>query len=66
MQKTATAVAHCKQGNGIMKVNGRPLHLMEPATLRYKVSLFVSFFYDLYFVYIYIYIVGGATASAGT
>ena len=54
MQKTATAVAHCKQGNGIMKVNGRPLHLMEPATLRYKVSLFVSFFYDLYFVYIYI------------
>jgi small subunit ribosomal protein S16e len=36
-KKTATAVAHCKQGNGIMKVNGKPLHLMEPATLRYKV-----------------------------
>lgn len=64
MQKTATAVAHCKQGNGIMKVNGRPLHLMEPATLRYKVSLFVSFV--LFVFCIYIYIVGGATASAGT
>ena len=38
LQKTATAVAHCTQGNGIIKVNGKPLHLMEPATLRYKVG----------------------------
>lgn len=30
-------MAHCKQGNGIIKVNGKPLHLIEPATLRYKV-----------------------------
>lgn len=55
-------MAHCKQGNGIMKVNGRPLHLMEPATLRYKVSIFVSF---VLFVFC-VYIVGGAAASAGT
>ena len=39
-QKTATAVAHCKQGNGLIKVNGKPLHLVQPATLRYKVSLY--------------------------
>lgn len=37
LQKTATAVAHCKEGNGLIKVNGFPLHLVEPATLRYKV-----------------------------
>nr|ABX44789.1 putative 40S ribosomal protein RPS16 [Flustra foliacea] len=35
-KKTATAVSHCKRGNGLMKVNGRPLELVEPATLRYK------------------------------
>ena len=38
LKKTATAVAHCKQGNGLIKVNGFPLHLVEPAPLRYKVS----------------------------
>lgn len=43
IQKTATAVAHCKQGNGIMKVNGKPLHLMEPATLRIKVIAIVLY-----------------------
>eukprot|EP00128_Syssomonas_multiformis_P008368 Colp12_sorted_trinity150504_noHs@35195 len=36
-KKTATAVAYCKQGNGVLKVNGVPLELVEPATLRYKV-----------------------------
>ncbi len=36
-QKTATAVAHCKRGNGLVKVNGRPLELIEPEMLRYKV-----------------------------
>lgn len=35
-KKTATAVAYCKQGNGLMKVNGRPLELWEPQMLRYK------------------------------
>ena len=37
VQKTATAVAHCKQGNGLIKVNGRPLDLVEPVILRAKV-----------------------------
>ena len=37
-KKTATAVAHCKEGNGLIKVNGFPLHLVEPATLRYKLE----------------------------
>ncbi|MDK2413237.1 40S ribosomal protein S16, partial [Aphanizomenon sp. 202] len=35
-KKTATAVAHCKRGNGLIKVNGRPLELVEPRTLQYK------------------------------
>eukprot|EP00064_Thunnus_orientalis_P019079 superscaffoldBa00004618_g19189 len=35
-KKTATAVAHCKRGNGLIKVNGRPLEMVEPATLQYK------------------------------
>ncbi|XP_068673678.1 small ribosomal subunit protein uS9-like [Montipora capricornis] len=37
-KKTATAVAFCKRGNGLLKINGFPLHLVEPATLRYKVQ----------------------------
>ena len=36
-KKTATAVAHCKQGQGLIKVNGQPLSLVEPAVLRFKV-----------------------------
>uniref|UniRef100_A0A8C4M7K5 Small ribosomal subunit protein uS9 n=1 Tax=Equus asinus TaxID=9793 RepID=A0A8C4M7K5_EQUAS len=40
-KKTATAVAHCKRGNGLIKVNGRPLEMIEPRTLQYK-SLAVS------------------------
>nr|ACO13777.1 40S ribosomal protein S16 [Esox lucius] len=35
-KKTATAVAHCKRGNGLIEVNGRPLEMIEPATLQYK------------------------------
>eukprot|EP00127_Corallochytrium_limacisporum_P001510 Clim_evm8s62 gene=Clim_evmTU8s62 len=35
-KKTATAVAYCKQGNGLIKVNGVPLELVEPAILRIK------------------------------
>merc|ERR1712189_39693 len=34
--KTATAVAHCKRGNGLIKVNGRLLEHIEPRTLQYK------------------------------
>jgi len=36
-KKTATAVAHCKAGKGLIKVNGRPLGLVEPQILRFKV-----------------------------
>ncbi len=36
-KKTATAVAHCKQGKGLVKVNGKPLSLVEPQILRFKV-----------------------------
>ncbi|CAI4222952.1 unnamed protein product [Auanema sp. JU1783] len=37
-KKTATAVAHCKQGRGLLKVNGRPLEHMEPQILRLKLQ----------------------------
>ncbi|XP_039258314.1 small ribosomal subunit protein uS9-like [Styela clava] len=37
-KKTATAVAHCKRGNGIVKVNGKPIDVLQPATLRYKIE----------------------------
>ncbi|EDV28678.1 40S ribosomal protein S16 [Trichoplax sp. H2] len=36
-KKTATAVAYCKEGRGSIKVNGAPLELVQPETLRYKV-----------------------------
>ena len=36
-QKTATAVAHCKQGKGLIKINGRPTKEIEPRILREKV-----------------------------
>ena len=37
-KKEATAVAHCKRGVGLIKVNGRPLDLMQPESLRMKVQ----------------------------
>merc|ERR1712200_311572 len=37
-KKTATAVAFCKRGRGMIRVNGRPLDLVEPVTLRMKVQ----------------------------
>ncbi|CAI2176739.1 3652_t:CDS:2 [Funneliformis geosporum] len=36
-KKTATAVAHCKRGKGLIKINGSPIHLVEPEILRSKV-----------------------------
>ncbi|KAK6524819.1 40S ribosomal protein S16 [Arthrobotrys megalospora] len=36
-KKTATAVAHCKAGKGLVKVNGSPLSLVQPEILRFKV-----------------------------
>lgn len=35
-KKTATAVALCRRGKGILKVNGRPLDMVEPQVLKYK------------------------------
>eukprot|EP01023_Acetabularia_acetabulum_P025301 TRINITY_DN24241_c0_g1_i1.p2 TRINITY_DN24241_c0_g1~~TRINITY_DN24241_c0_g1_i1.p2 ORF type:complete len:171 (+),score=25.46 TRINITY_DN24241_c0_g1_i1:75-515(+) len=35
-KKTAVAVAHCKVGRGILKLNGQPLELIKPDILRYK------------------------------
>mmetsp|Transcript_28253 Transcript_28253/g.37600 ORF Transcript_28253/g.37600 Transcript_28253/m.37600 type:complete len:144 (+) Transcript_28253:78-509(+) len=35
-KKTATAVAFCKQGRGLIKVNGQPIENLEPEVLRYK------------------------------
>jgi len=36
-KKTATAVAYCKTCSGILKVNGRPLELVEPKILQFKI-----------------------------
>lgn len=36
-KKTATAVAQCKAGKGMVRVNGIPLELVQPETLRLKV-----------------------------
>ena len=38
-QKTAIAVSYCKRGRGIIKINGCPIELVEPETLRYKVHV---------------------------
>ena len=35
-KKNATAVATCTEGCGFIKVNGKPLNIMEPETLRLK------------------------------
>ncbi|KFX87860.1 hypothetical protein O988_09259 [Pseudogymnoascus sp. VKM F-3808] len=35
-KKTATAVAQCKAGKGLVKVNGKPLNLIQPEILRFK------------------------------
>mmetsp|Transcript_26446 Transcript_26446/g.39258 ORF Transcript_26446/g.39258 Transcript_26446/m.39258 type:complete len:146 (+) Transcript_26446:2-439(+) len=36
-KKTATAVAYCKKGSGMIKVNGSPISLLQPEVLRLKV-----------------------------
>jgi len=35
--QTATAVAYCKTGKGLIKVNGSPINLVQPEILRFKV-----------------------------
>merc|ERR1739848_553115 len=37
-KKTASAVALCKKGQGLIKVNGRPLDKIEPECLRLKLQ----------------------------
>merc|ERR1712058_140309 len=37
-KKTATAVAYCKRGKGLIKVNGRPLELVQPTALSFKLQ----------------------------
>ncbi|KDQ12872.1 hypothetical protein BOTBODRAFT_34020 [Botryobasidium botryosum FD-172 SS1] len=36
-KKTATAVAHAREGRGLVRVNGSPINLVQPEILRYKV-----------------------------
>jgi len=36
-KKTATAVAHAREGRGLIKINGSPINLLQPEILRYKV-----------------------------
>ena len=35
--KTATAVAHAREGKGLIKINGSPIELLQPEILRFKV-----------------------------
>ncbi|MDP2437526.1 MAG: uS9 family ribosomal protein [archaeon] len=37
-KKTAVAVAHCKAGKGLIKINGAPIQFVKPEILRAKVS----------------------------
>ncbi|TDL28620.1 ribosomal protein S9 [Rickenella mellea] len=36
-KKTATAVAHAREGRGLIKINGSPINLVQPEILRFKV-----------------------------
>ncbi|CAE6429286.1 unnamed protein product [Rhizoctonia solani] len=36
-KKTATAVAHAREGRGLLRINGSPIELAQPEILRYKV-----------------------------
>ncbi len=35
-KKNAVAVAYCKAGRGLIKVNGKPIEVLEPQSLREK------------------------------
>merc|ERR1712039_335343 len=37
-KKTAIAVANCKSGKGLIKVNGKPLEQIEPKALQFKLQ----------------------------
>merc|ERR1712080_469656 len=38
LKMTATAVAHCRAGQGLIKVNGKPLEQIEPKALQFKLQ----------------------------
>jgi small subunit ribosomal protein S16e len=35
--QTATAVAHAKEGRGLIRINGSPINLVQPEILRFKI-----------------------------
>ena len=35
--QTATAVAHAREGRGLIRINGSPINLVQPEILRFKV-----------------------------
>merc|ERR1712027_45805 len=37
-KKPATAVAYCKRGKGLVRVNGKPLEQVEPKPLQFKLQ----------------------------
>merc|ERR1712083_1009934 len=37
-KKNSTAVCHCTDGKGFIRVNGKSLNIVEPASMRLKVS----------------------------
>jgi small subunit ribosomal protein S16e len=37
-KKTAIALANAKEGHGLLKINGSPLELIQPDTLRTKIQ----------------------------
>merc|ERR1712117_199429 len=37
-KKTTTAVAYCKRGKGLIRVNGKPLTEVEPKALQHKLT----------------------------
>jgi len=36
-KKTATAVAHAKEGRGLIRINSSPINLVQPEILRFKI-----------------------------
>lgn len=35
--QTATAVAHAREGRGLIKINGSPINILQPEILRFKI-----------------------------
>ncbi len=65
IQKTSTAVAFVKEGKGSVKVNGSPIHLLQPEVLQLKVLEPFLLLSETYrrFVDIRVRVKGGGTTS---